>query len=132
MSSRATRAYVSAYDRASPHHSRLYRFEKRRYVADFNGALGERLLSSATWRTDAPEIGVMSDAQISQDRRETSIMYASQLCGWANLRCDATLDDGSILTQVFRVNVREASGYFDDPPISSGPVSLTVTAPAQQ
>jgi hypothetical protein len=104
--------------------------EKRRMVANFRGALDGRLLASVTWRTDAPEIGVMSDAQISIDRRETSILFASRLGGLATLRCDATLDDGSIMTQVFRVNVREASGDFDDPDILTGPVSLTVNAPA--
>jgi len=106
----------------------MFRFERRRIVSDFRGALDGRLLSSVTWRTDAPEIGVISDAQISADRLETSVLFASQLGGWANLRCDATLDDGSIMTQVFRVNVREASGYFDDPDIQTGPASLTVTA----
>jgi len=126
---RATRAYVSAYDRARPLEARLYRFEKRRLVADFNGALPVgSTIDSATWRTDAPEIGVISDAQISADQRETSVVFASQLGGWANLRVDVTLDDGAIMTQVFRVNVREASGFFDDPATQTGPVSLTVTA----
>jgi hypothetical protein len=125
---RATRAYVSAYDRARPHQSRLFRFEKRRVIANFNGTLDQdRTITSATWRTDCPEVGVMSDPQITTDRRETSIMFASQLSGWANLRAEVTLDDGSIYNQVYRVNVREASWYFPEVNIQVGPFTVTVT-----
>lgn len=127
---RATRAYVSAYQRARVHQSSLYRFERRCFVANFNGAFPPaRTITSATWRTDAPEIGIISTPQISANGRETMVMFASQLGGWANLRVDATLDNGEIYTQVFRVNVREASFYFDDPPTQAGPFSLTVVAP---
>lgn len=126
---RATRAYVSAYDRTKVQQVRLYRFERRCMVANFNGAFPPaRTIASATWRTDAPEIGVMSNPQISANGRETMVMFASQLGGWANIRVDATLDNGEIYTQVFRVNVREASYFFDDPPSVVGPFSLTVVA----
>jgi hypothetical protein len=126
---RATRAYVSAYDRARVHQSRLYRFERRCMVANFNGAIPPaRTITSATWRTDAPEIGLISNPQISPNGRETMVMFAAQLGGWANLRVDATLDNGEIYAQALRVNVREASGFFDDPPITTGPFSVTVTA----
>lgn len=126
---RATRAYVSAYDRSRVHQSRLYRFEKRCFVANFNGALPPgRTIATATWRIDAPEIGVISNPQISDDGRESSVMFASQLGGWANMRCEVTLDNGEIYNQVFRVNVREASWFFNDPPSQSGPFSVTVTA----
>src|SRR5690606_28216052 len=76
---RATRAYVSAYDRSRVHQSRLYRFEKRCLVANFGALLGERQIRCATWSIDRPEIGVMSDPQISSDARETSVMFAAQL-----------------------------------------------------
>src|SRR5690606_40384525 len=66
-SGRETRAYVSAFDRSRVHQSRLYRFEKRRLVANFGALLGERQIRCATWSIDRPEIGVMSDPQISDD-----------------------------------------------------------------
>lgn len=128
--SRATKAYVSAYDLSRVHQSSLYRFAKRPYVANFNGAMAAgRTIVSATWRIDSPEIAVMSDAAISDDQRETSILLAAQLGGFATIRAEVTLDDGAVLNQVFRVNVREASPFIDDPVIQSGPYSLTVTAP---
>lgn len=125
---RETRAYVSAYDRTKVHQSRLYRFERRCLIANFNGAIPRlRTIVAATWRTDAPEVGVISNAQIAALGRETTVTFASQLGGWANIRVDATLDNGEIYTQVFRINVREASYFFNDPPSQTGPFSLTVT-----
>lgn len=126
---RATRAYVSAYDLTRVHQSRMYRFAKRCMVANFNGAIPPgRTIASATWRTDAPEVGVISDPKISANGRETSVMFAAQLGGWANLRAEVTLDNGEVYNQVFRVNVREASWFFNDPPTQSGPFSVTVSA----
>lgn len=128
---RATRSYVSAYDLARPHSVRVYRFAKRRLIANFNGCIPlENTIASATWRIDAPEIAIISAPQLSVDLRETSVMLASQLGGWANIRCEITLDDGSIYNQVYRVNVREASWFFDDATlIVAGPYSVTVVAP---
>jgi hypothetical protein len=127
---RATRSFVSAYDRARIQASRLYRFEKRALIANFNGAIPiGTTIASATWRTDAPDIGVMSAPAISTNLRETSVLYATQLGGFANIRCEATLNDGSIYNQNFRINVRETSCFFDDPPNVSGPASVTVVAP---
>lgn len=125
-SGRETRAYVSAYDRSRVHQSRLYRFEKRRLVANFGALLGERQIRCATWSIDRPEIGVMSDPQISDDARETSVMFAAQLGGWATVRCQITLDSGEQYAQVFRINVRHASWFVDDAPLSNGPFSLRV------
>jgi len=124
--SRATKAYVSAYDRSRVHQSSLYRFEKRRLVANFGALLGERQIRCATWSIDRPEIGVMSDPQISDDARETSVMFATQLGGWATVRCQITLDSGEQYPQVFRINVRQASWFVDDAPISNGPFSVSV------
>jgi len=125
-SGRETRAYVSAFDRSRVHQSRLYRFEKRRLVANFGALLGERQIRCATWSIDRPEIGVMSDPQISDDARETSVMFAAQLGGWATVRCQITLDSGEQYAQVFRINVRQASWFVDDAPLSNGPFSLRV------
>lgn len=126
---RASRAYVSAYELARVQQVRMYRFARRQLIANFNGALPVGwLITSATWRTDAPEVGVISDPQISENQRETSVMFASQLGGWANIRAEVTLDNGEIYNQVYRVEVREASYFFDDPPSVVGPYSVTVAA----
>jgi hypothetical protein len=123
---RATRAYVSAYDRSRVHQSRLYRFEKRCFVANFNGAIPPaRTITRATWRIDCPEVGVISSPSISANGRETAVMFAAQLCGWATLRAEVTLDNGEIYNQVFRVNVREASWFKDDLALTSGPYSVS-------
>lgn len=127
--SRATKAYVSAYDLSRVHQSSLYRFAKRPYVANFNGAMAAgRTIVSATWRIDCPEIAVMSDAAISDDQREVFVMVLAQLGGFATMQAEVTLDDGDKLNQAFRINVREASCFADEPAISAGPYSLTVTA----
>lgn len=123
---RATRAYVSAYDRTRVHQVRLYRFEKRCLVANFNGAFPlARKIVSATWRTDGPAIGVLSSVQISDDFRETSVLFASQLSGFTNVRAEVALDNGEVYNQVYLVNVRMASWYFDDPIPQVGVFNLT-------
>lgn len=122
---RATRAYVSAYDRARVHKAILYRFEKRRLVANFRSLLQGRQIRCTTWHIDAPEIGVISDPQIDEDRYESSVMFRAQLGGWATLRCDIMLDTGEEYNQVFRVNVREASWFKDDLALTSGPYSVS-------
>lgn len=125
---RATRAYVSAYDRSRVHQSRLYRFEKRCLVANFNGAIpSARTIVSAVWRTDAPYIGVMSSPLISANQRETTVLLQTQLGGWMNVRAEVTLDNGEIYNQAYRVNVREAGLFNDDPALSSGPFSVSVS-----
>lgn len=128
---RATRSYVSAYDLARPHSVRIYRFAKRALIANFNGCIPvANTIASATWRIDAPEIAVMSAPAISVDLRETSVLLATQLGGFANVRAEVTLNDGSIYNQVYRIQVREASWFFDDAAlIAVGPYSVTVSAP---
>lgn len=125
---RATRAYVSGYDRTRVQQVRLYRFERRCLTANFNGAFPPaRTIASATWRIDAPEIGVISTPQISVNQRETMLMFASQLGGWANVRAEVTLDNGEIYNQIFRINVREGSWFFNDQAIVTGPFSVSVS-----
>lgn len=125
---RATRAYVSGYDRTRVQQVRLYRFEKRCLVANFNGAFPPaRTIVSATWRIDAPEIGVISTPHISVNQRETMLMFASQLGGWANVRAEVTLDNGEIYNTIYRVNVREGSWFFNDQAIVIGPFSVSVS-----
>jgi hypothetical protein len=123
--SRATKCYVSAYDLSRVHQSSLYRFASRLYVANFNGALppGERIVR-ATWRIDAPEIAVMSDPQISDDGRETSVRFDAQLGGWASMQCEVVTDAGNKLNQAFRIEVRDLASFADEPALQTGPYTV--------
>ncbi len=123
---RVTRAYVSGYARDRVHVSRLYRYEKRCLVANFNGAIpAARTIASATWQTTNYSGSVMSDAVITG--RETSITIATQMAGSANIKCSVTLDNGEIYTQLFRLDVQGAPYYMGDTQVT-GPASVIVTA----
>lgn len=124
----ATRSNVSAYDRSRVHQSSLYASETRRLVANFNGSVDKGLLIvSAQWQTYAQPQVVMSDALIADDQRSTSILIKSQMGGPAIIKCTATFDDGTVMTQNFRVNVQYAPIYANTV-WTTGPQSLTVIA----
>lgn len=125
----STRSNVSAWDRSRVHQSNLYAAETRRLVANYNGSVPKGvLIESALWQTyNQPQI-VMSDAEIADDQRSTSILIKSQMGGSAILKCTATMSDGSVMTQNFRVNVQYAPIYANTQ-WTTGPQSLTVTAP---
>lgn len=125
----ATRSNVSAWDRSRVHQSSLYASETRRLVANFNGATPKGvLIVSAQWETYAQPQVVMSDAEIAADQRSTSILIKSQMGGPAILKCTATMSDGSVMTQNFRVNVQYAPIYANAI-WTTGPQSLIVVAP---
>lgn len=125
--SRATTAYVSAYDLSRVHQSSLYRFATRRLNANFNGCLPtDDEIQCVTWRIDCPEIAVISDPQITEDGRETSVTFAAQLGGFATVQCEVSTVAGSKYNQVFSVNVREASWFGDEPPLQIGPYSVSI------
>ncbi len=125
---RVTRAYVSGYARNRIHVSRLYRYEKRCLVANFNGAISAaRTIVSATWQTTNYSGAVMSDGRITEDGKETTILIATQVAGLASIKCSVTLDNGEIYTQLFRLDVLGAPYYTGDTQVT-GPASVTVTA----
>lgn len=125
----STRSNVSAWDRSRIHQSNLYAAEARRLVANYNGATPKDvLIESAQWQTyNLPQV-IMSDAEIAADQRSTSILIKSQMGGSAILKCTATMSDGSVMTQNFRVNVQYAPVYANTV-WTTGPQSLTVVAP---
>jgi hypothetical protein len=115
--SRVTTAYVSAYQPGRIHESRLFRYEKRRFTADFNAVLGSDTgLSSVDWYCSNPAVTVMVDATCTQ--KEGGVTVTINVPGHSVLKCSATLTDGSVLTQLFRV-ISLPSAYFCEPSLSA-------------
>jgi hypothetical protein len=129
MIGRASRCYVSAYDREVIHQTRVYPLEKRSLIANFNGAIEPaRTIVSAQWDIDAPYAVTMSDAAISANQRETSVTINCGWCGDNVVRVVVTLDDGAQLSQLFYVRCLWVAWFGDTSP-TSGPTRLVVTAP---
>lgn len=123
---RQTRAFVSGYTRSRVHQSRLYPREKRCLVADFNGAIpAVRTIASATWNMEVACSIAMSSASI--DGRAARVMVESVFRGWADLRCQVTLDNGEVYNQLFVIQVLDGP-WFGDEISTAGPTQLTVTA----
>lgn len=130
---RVTRAYVSAYTRERVHQSRLFPQEKRCLIANFNGALPSgRTIAQAQWDIDAPYCVTISDAFIEDSGpfagRETGVLLQSVWQGDQVLRCQITMDNGEIYTQLFYVQCLW-QGWFGDNMPPSGPSRLVVSAP---
>lgn len=107
---RATKSYVSAYNRARVHVSNLYGYESRALTANFNGAMPkDRTIASAQWQTWNNYTIVMSDPDI--DGREVSVRVKAQVPGPGVIKCTITLDNGDIMVQQFRINVLCAPMY---------------------
>lgn len=121
---RVTRAYVSGYQRDRVHASRLVRGEKRCLVANFNGAIpAARSIASVTWRCEQTYTVVMANARISGREAEVDITAQLQGCAW--VKCVATLDNGEVYTQLFRVQVQDATWFDGEPAVAAGPTSIT-------
>ena len=115
--SRVTTAYVSAYQRGRIHESRLFRYERRNFTANFNAALeGDVGVSSVDWYCSNPAVTVMADATCTQ--KEGGVTVTINVPGFSILKCSATLTDGSVLTQLFRV-MSMPSAYFCEPSLSA-------------
>ena len=127
---RVSRAYVSGYQRARTHRSRLVRGERRCLTADFNGAIPKsRTITSVTWRCDIPQCVYMRDAAIVSGGREVRVDITAQLGAEARVKCEVTLDNGEVYNQVFVIYVRNAPWFMgESAPQATGPYVLTVTA----
>lgn len=125
-----TRANVSAYQRGRVHHSRLVRGEKRCLVANFNGAVDPaRTITGVTWRCEQPYYVGMANARIIASGkfayREAAVDITAQLQGYAWLKCEATLDNGELYTQVFTVLVMATPYFYGEAIPTLGPYTLT-------
>jgi len=127
---RSTTAYVSGYERAAVHDSRLRTQESRQLTANFNGALlPGALITQADWQIAVPYWVVMASPAISSDRRSTSIHITAGWPGEAWIRCQVTADNGDRFAQHFRIAVYGPGPIFGDLSPEGGPAQLTVTAP---
>lgn len=125
----SSKAQVSGYIRNRVQLVNLYAPETRSLVANFNGAMpADRTIVSATWQTWQNSNVVMSNAQIPEGQRSASILVAAQYAGGGVIQVAATLDNGEILTQYFRVQVGCAP-VFNNPIWITGPTSLTAVYP---
>lgn len=124
---RVTRAYVSGYQRDRVHRSTLVRGERRCLVANFNGAIPPaRSIVSATWRTNQNQCIAMNSARI--DGRDVTVDIAAQLGSGAEIKCEATLDNGEVYNQLFVIRVLSSPWFQGEGNPGNGPQSLTVTA----
>jgi hypothetical protein len=124
---RTTRCYVSGYNRTRVHATRMFLGESRQLVADFNGAIPKgSLIVSATWKLELGGVVSISNAAIATDQRSTSVQCTTIFEGCIAMRCIATLDDGSTLTQQFGIAV-PCAPYYGDPVGAQGALELTVS-----
>lgn len=125
---RTTRAFVSGYQRARVHRSRLVRGERRCLIADFNGAIpAGRTITSVTWRTNQPAGAILSDAGIVAGGRKVRVdLLAGSGC--AQVKCDVTLDNGEVYNQRFEVSVQSGPWFQGEVNPTQGPRELTAVA----
>jgi len=127
---RATRAFVSGYQRDRVHRSRLLRGERRCLVANFNGAIPPaRTISRVIWRCDQNQAVYMENARVAANGREVAVDITAQIGCGARVKCLATLDNGEVYTQLFIVRVVPAPYFMGEPTwYPQGPTELTATA----
>lgn len=122
---RVTRCYVSGYTRNRVHDSRLTRGELRCLVANYNGAIDKaRTITSVTWRMNPSLSVLMSNARIAPGAREVALDIRAIWCGDAAIKCEATMDNGEVYAQLFRVSVDDSPWFDGDQPATSGPTML--------
>lgn len=127
---RATRCYVSGFQRNRVHECRIVRGELRCLIADFNGALPKgQLIASATWRCWNGSVAVMSNARIKDDQRETAIDLMAALPGGGMVKCEVTNDHGEVYNQLFRIIVGDGYWFNSEQNPGQGPLILTATVP---
>lgn len=122
---RATRNYVSAYQRDRVFRGSIYAAEKRCLVTNFNGALPRgRTIVSARWQTWDTVNCYMASPAING--REVQVMVTAQYGGNCRIRVDVTLDNGEVYTAWHVIRVLPAP-YFNNPGWVTGPSSLTAS-----
>jgi hypothetical protein len=98
--------------------------EKRCLVANFNGAISAaRTIVQAAWRTPYGYIAIMSNARIQPDARSAAVDIQANWIGDEILKCEATLDNGEVYVQPFRVDV-SGDPLFLPSQSNAGPTEL--------
>lgn len=122
---RTSKAVASAYYRTRIHDVRLMMGEKRCLVADFNGAISSaRAIASIVWRCDFGYIAQMSNARIQAGNRSAAVDIIANWIGDSVMQCAATLDNGEVYMQMFRVDV-SGDPIFMPAVSGNGPTILT-------
>lgn len=124
---RTTKAVASAYYRTRIQDCRLMMGEKRCLVADFNGVISSaRKIVSVVWKCDFGYVAQMSRARIQPDNRSAAVDILANWIGDSVLQCAATLDNGEVYMQMFRVDV-SGDPIFMPAVSGNGPTVLTAT-----
>lgn len=122
---RATRNYVSGYQRDRVFRGSLYASERRCLVTNFNGAIpAGRSIVSATWQTWDTANCYMASPAING--REVQVIVTAQYAGHCRIRVDVTLDNDEVYSAWHVIRVQPAP-YFNNPGWVTGPSSLTVS-----
>jgi hypothetical protein len=120
-----SRANASAYQRTRIHDTRLMLGESRCLVANFNGAIAsDATITSVTWRCDYGYVAIMSNARIQPDNRSSAVNVLANWIGDSIIRCEATLENGEVYIQPFRIDV-SGDPIFMYNRQNNGPLVLT-------
>lgn len=127
--SRATKNYVSAYQRDRVFTTALYANESRELVTDFNSLLepGQSIIR-AVWDTFDTVMAVMAEPQI--DGSEAKIRISAQYAGKTRIRLGVTLNNGNTYSAWHVIRVLSAP-YFNNQGWVTGPQQL-VAVPAEE
>lgn len=118
---RINTAYVSAYQLDRVKQTDLYANAKVTLTCNWGGVLDGRTISSVTWFTDSPWSTVLSSPAITN--KLTTVNLQAALPGESILKCEATLSDGSVVNQLWRVNVPMTP--MQGQPVAQGPESVS-------
>jgi len=123
-----TSVYASGYTRSRVHLSNLYPMEKRRLIVHYNGLLQpEEVIVSARINMFVPSSVLMSDAEISEDGKDVSVLVQASYAGRISIRVQATTDSGNVYPQLCAFRVLRGPWYNDPYPVI-GPSQLEVFA----
>lgn len=122
---RAVRCYANAYNRNRVHDSQFWMGQKIPVVLDVNGVAGSGVtVTSVKWRVLLPYVAVMSNPRILSDNRSVAVDVLANWIGDTSLKCLATLSDGSVVPQLYRIDV--SGDPFNLPTqAGSGPTEVT-------
>lgn len=124
--SRATKNYVSAYQRDRVFRTSLFANESRQIVTDLNGAIPKGSeITKAVWQTNDVTAAAMSAPMIVGT--SVQVRVKAQWPGRSRIRVDVTLDNGDVYSAWQIVRVMSAP-YFNNPGWSNGPQRLEALA----
>lgn len=121
---RSVTAYVSFYQPTRCHVTNFVRGNVFTLGANFVACLNGETITEATWRTDNTSATSFGSADI--DGGLVTIVCTAG-CGMARVKCSATLSDGSVVSQLFKIGVQSSPWYSGESVGASGEASVTVT-----